>query len=125
MYYLILPLILRKGDLGKAGIEESIFCSIGLILNTRKGSLPFDEGFGCDLWEWEFSDIYRVNAADIRKSVREAINIYEPRLNNIDVSIPQKKGERTKRPLGLGLVVAGTFVDEGRERNFRREFNIG
>jgi len=124
MEYLSLPFVLRKGYLKKTGIEESISSSIGLILSTRRGSLPFDPDYGCDLWEREYSDLFRISKADVQGSVRAAIVKNEPRLYNISVSLLSAR-MGPSHPLGIALKVIGNFKDDKEEKRFEATFSIG
>jgi phage baseplate assembly protein W len=102
MEYLSLPFVLREGYLDRANLLDSITVSVGLLLSTRRGSMPFNPEYGCDIWEKEFSDLYAANKADIRASLRNAIDKFEKRLYNVSVSFVAASDDR---PLSLGLVV--------------------
>lgn len=124
MDYLSLPFALKKGFLAKTDLFDSISHSVGLILSAREGSLPFEPEFGCNIWEKEFSDLYTANKADIRASIRNAIDNYEKRLYNVSVSI---SGVDTSFTHALGLVVkvTGNYRDESEEKKFEETFSIG
>jgi len=124
MEYLSLPFSLRKGYLKKTGIQDSISSSIGLILSTRKGSLPFDPQYGCDLWEREYSDLFMVNRSDVQGSIRDAITKNEPRLYNVSVSLMDIQTGPT-HPLGIAIKVIGNFKEEKEEKRFEEIFRIG
>lgn len=124
MEYLSLPFALRKGYLNKTDLHDSISNSVGLILSTRKGSLPFDQDFGCDLWDKEFSDLFTANRSEIQGSIRNAINKYEPRLFNVSVTIINIDTGPT-HPLGIALKVIGNYRDGDDEKRFEGSFSIG
>jgi phage baseplate assembly protein W len=124
MEYLSLPLALKNGYLKKADIRESISFSIGLILSTRLGSIPFDPDYGCDVWEKEFSDLYTVNKSDIRASIRNAINKYEKRLHHVSVTL-ESIGESSQHALGLAVKVTAMYNDQGEEKRFQETFALG
>lgn len=124
MEYLSLPFALRKGYLRKTDISESISNSIGLILSTRRGSLPFDPEYGCDLWEKEYSDLFMVNKSDVQGSIRNAISKFEPRLYNISVSLINIQ-TGPDHPLGVAVKVIGNYRDEKDEKRFEEVFSIG
>jgi phage baseplate assembly protein W len=77
MDYLALPHVLREGYLDRANLLESLTYSIGLILCTRIGTMPFEADYGCEIWDREFSDLYTANKGDIRANLRMAIDKYE------------------------------------------------
>jgi phage baseplate assembly protein W len=124
MDYLSLPLALKKGYLNKTDLYESISHHIGLILSAREGILPFEPEFGCNIWEKEFSDIYTMSRADIRASIRNAIDKFEKRLYNVSVSISEVSTEHS-HALGLVIKVSGHYRDEDKEQKFEETFNIG
>ncbi len=124
MEYLSLPFALRKGYLGKTGIQNSISTSIALILSTRRGSLPFDPEYGCDLWEREYSDLFMVNKSDVQGAVRGAITKNEPRLYNVSVSLVNIE-TGPNHPLGIAIKVVGNFKEDKEEKRFEETFNVG
>jgi phage baseplate assembly protein W len=124
MEYLSLPFALRKGYLGTTGIQDSISNSIGLILSTRKGSLPFDPEYGCDLWEREYSDLFMVSKSDVQGSVRNAITRNEPRLYNVSVSLVNVQTGPV-HPLGIAVKLIGNYKEDKEEKRFEELFSIG
>lgn len=124
MEYLALPFVLHKGYLGRAEIYDSIAQSVGLILCTRLKMLPFDRNYGCDIWEQEFSDVQTINKSDMRASVRNAISVYEKRLDNVAVSFADMSDGK---PHSIGLVakVTGTYFDGKSKKRFEANYNVG
>ncbi len=124
MEYLALPLVLREGYLARANLQESITFSIGLLLSTRRGAIPFNMDFGCDIWEKEFSDLYTSNKADIRASLRNAIDKYEKRLYNVSLSFTDVTSD-SPRILGMSVKVTGYFREENEEKKYEATFYLG
>ena len=124
MDYLALPFALRDGYLEKASLQESITYSVGLLLSTRQGMMQFDPAYGCDIWNKEYSDLYAANKADIRASLRNAINTYEERLYNVSVSFVSVE-DSAPHSLGLAVKVSGNFKDGGEEKNFEASYLLG
>jgi len=124
MEYLSLPLLLREGYLDRVGLHESIMYSVGLILSTRPGTLPFEPGFGCDIWDKEFSDLYTANKAELRSSLRNAIDKYEKRLTDVTVTLVEV-GAGAHETLGGGGKVNGNYRDNGEEKKFEATFHLG
>lgn len=124
MEYLALPFALKKGYLDKASLYESISYSIGLLLSTRDRSIPFDPDFGCDIWDKEFSDLYTANKADLRASIRNAIDRYERRLYNASVSLVGVDTSPT-HALGIAVKVTGNYRDNDEEKKFEEIFKLG
>ena len=124
MEYLSLPLVLREGYLPRTDLRESIIYSIGLLLSTRVGSMPFDPEYGCDLWDKDFSDLYTANKADIRASLRNAIGKFEKRLYNVSVSLVHS-GDQIKQALGMVVKVTGNYLDDNEEMKFEARYDLG
>jgi phage baseplate assembly protein W len=124
MEYLSLPFSLDKGYLNKVDLYESISFSVGLILSTRIGSIAFEPGYGCEIWDKEFSDMQSTNRGDIRASVRHAIGKYEKRLHHVSVSM-ENVDVKSGRPLGIVIKVSGKFDEDGKEKKFEEIFATG
>lgn len=127
MDFLALPLVLREGYLDRADLAESIRYSVGLLISTRKGQMPFDADYGSDLWEKEFSDLYVAKKSDIRASLRNAIGKFEKRLYNVTVSVVNIDRERGGTAEGVGVVVkvSGNYRDGDEEKGFETTYSIG
>jgi len=124
MDYLSLPFVLRDGYLDKASLLESITYSVGLLLSTRQGMMHFDLDYGCDIWMKEFSDLYAANKADIRASLRNALNKYETRLYNVSVSFVSVD-DNSPHSLGLAVKVNGNYKDGNEEKTFKASYVLG
>ncbi len=124
MEYLSLPFVLKDGYLEKTNQRESIMYSVGLILSSRIGSMRFDPDYGCTIWDKEFSDLMTANKADVRSTLRNAIDKYEKRLYNVSVSFLNLEGS-VRRSLGITVKVSGNYKEEGEERRFDAIYNLG
>jgi len=124
MDYLALPLALRDGFLGRGSLHESISYSIALILSTNPGQLDFDPEFGCIIWDKEYSDLHAANKADIRSSLRNAIDNYEKRIYNVYVSFTHGSGAAA-RGLGMVVKVTGNYREGDEEKDFSESFKLG
>jgi phage baseplate assembly protein W len=123
MEYLSLPLVLRNGYLNRGDLLQSITHSVGLILSTRLGRMPFLPEFGCEIWEREYGDIFSHNKADIRSALRNALDAFEKRLYNVSISFSPSEAELAAR-LGMVVKVTGTFKDNGEERKFEAVYRL-
>lgn len=124
MEYLSLPLVMRDGFLARSELDDSIRHSVGLILSTRVGSIDFSPEFGCDLWEKEYADLYAANKADVRASLRNAIDNFEKRLYNVTVSF-ELAGAGTQHVLGIKVKVTGNYLDGKEEKKYEAFYNLG
>ena len=127
MDYLTFPLVLREGYLDRVDLEDSIRDSIGILISTRKGMLPFDLEFGSDLWEKEFSDLYVAKKSDLRASLRNAIDSYEKRLSSVSVSVVNAVAVNANSGQATSVVVkvSGDYVDGTEEKRFESTYKIG
>lgn len=81
-------LLTRMSSLGHGGNApselQSVLAHLSLLLNTRRGSSPADEGFGMA----DLTDVLRdfpAGIATLQRMIAEAIQRYEPRLKNVSV----------------------------------------
>ncbi|MCP4570183.1 MAG: GPW/gp25 family protein [FCB group bacterium] len=124
MEYLALPFVLRQGYLDTADILESITYSVGLLLSSRPGSMPFDPEYGCDIWDKEYSDLHSTNKAEVRSSLRNAIDRYEKRLYNVSVSFTGID-KATSQILGINIKVTGNYREDDEEKRFEAKYRVG
>jgi len=123
MEYLVLPFALRNGYLNRGDLRESITNSVGLILSTRVGRMPFLPDFGSEIWEREYGDIFSANRADIRSALRNAIDGFEKRLYNLSVSFSPSDQLLAYR-LGMVVKVTGNYRDDGEEKKFEAIYRL-
>ena len=123
MDYISLPLTLREGYFSRTDLNESITQSVGLILSTRLGSIPFKPEYGCELWDREYADILTANKAEIGASLRNAIDKFERRLVNVSVSFGQG-GDISPRRVGIVVKVTGDYKDDGEEMRFEATYGL-
>lgn len=67
--------------------ETAIARSIRNIVLTQPGEKPFDPEFGSYVSNSLFENMSDVSADTIRGQIKESINLYEPRVNLIDVRV--------------------------------------
>jgi len=121
---LSIPLILKDGHFATASIEDSIICSIALILCTRIGQLPFAPDYGCSIWDREFTDLETSNKSDVRGSLRNAIEAHEKRLQDVAVAF-SNVADGSPHILGLFVKVRGTYLADEEEHQFDASFRLG
>lgn len=124
MEYLSLPLVLREGYFSRANLEESIIYSIGLIMSTRVGQMPFSPKYGSNLWETEYSDMLSINQADIRAGLRNAIHHYEKRLYNVSVSFVNLNKD-VAQVKGIVVKISGNYKENKKEKKLEHQYRIG
>jgi hypothetical protein len=131
---LMLGDIFKKKPLKKIDEMQSIAHNINLILTTQYGENRYDESYGCEIWEDDFSNIDNNNAwkAKISVAVMETLSIHEPRLIAVQVKtdIGQKEFvsgaenqiHSIKRK--VELIVSGKLTRTNQEVNFRHTLFI-
>ncbi len=124
MDYISLPLLPTEGHLGRTDLESSIAQSIGLILSTRIGQIPFWPEYGCGIWDKEYADLLTTNKADIRAALRNAIGAFEPRMFNVSVSFDPESAAAASA-LGLRVRISGNFRDGDQEKRFTFHYQVG
>jgi phage baseplate assembly protein W len=67
--------------------EDKIRQSIGIILETAKGERAMRPDFGCGIHEFVFQSLNASTINGMRQSVREALILWEPRIDVLNVSV--------------------------------------
>jgi len=80
----------RRATQDPKKVMASVLRHLQKILNTRQGGVPIADDYGVP----DFTDFMRVSPdalREVEKSIRNTIQKYEPRLNNVRVKfIPQE-----------------------------------
>lgn len=96
------PLRRERADQGR--LLESILAHLRCILNTRQGGVPIAADYGVP----DFLNLlqsYPDSVREIEQSIRQAIKLYEPRLEGVRVEfLPQEKDMLALRFRILGQV---------------------
>lgn len=88
----------ENGEIGMAEYEEDVRQSIRIILGTNQGERVMRPEFGASLRALAFEPITATTAALVRHRVEEALITWEPRIDNVTVTV------RAEPPLGRLLV---------------------
>ena len=94
----------------EADIKEAIW----IILSTSKGERVMRPDFGCGIYDFVFATINTTTIGLIEASVREALTLWEPRIELINVNVVTDKAEE-----GMLLI----SIDY-RVRTTNNEFNL-
>jgi phage baseplate assembly protein W len=73
--------------IARAEYEESVRQSIWIILGTAKGERVMRPDFGCGIYDLVFEVNTPSTAGKIAQSVREALLLFEPRINVLEVQV--------------------------------------
>ncbi len=81
----------QRGGVALTQNENKIRESILIILNTAKGERMMRPEFGCDIHEFVFSVIDTSTLALIKAAVREALILWETRIEVLAIEITTEK----------------------------------
>ena len=104
------------GTVARAAYQDSIEQAIWLILSTAKGERPMRPDFGCGIHDLVFALNDATTAGRVTEEVRDALALWEPRVELQDVSVTvgpagraggadRRPGQGDQRPLQPRLPV--------------------
>ena len=80
------------GELEYAAYEESVRQAVWIVLGTARGERVLRPDFGCGIHDLVFERNTVSTAGKVTQSVREALLMFEPRIELVDVSVvPQNE----------------------------------
>jgi len=83
-----------SGAIQTAEYEESVRQAIWIILGTAKGERVMRPDFGCGIYDLVFGVNSASTSGKVAQAVREALLMYEPRIDVRDVQVqPQDPGD--------------------------------
>lgn len=91
-----------------SGAEDNIRESIRLILRTNIGERVMLPEFGTSAGDFLFSDSSAERISSLESSVREALEQWEPRISDVDVSAADHGGSRNMVELNIRYTVRMT-----------------
>ena len=80
------------GTLSVAAYEDSVRQSIWIVLGTARGERAMRPTFGCGIHDLVFERNTASTAARVTQSVREALLLFEPRIELVDVAVESRDG---------------------------------
>ena len=135
--YLNIPVdfnsIMKKTELRRINVKQSIHNLLHLILTTAYGEVRFDPSFGCEIWMHDFETIYNPQAfkENLKKSLLQSIRNNEKRLTNVSIDFQIEQMEiiskiKNKRFKTRIILAINGLVEETNEPFVHREtFFIG
>lgn len=91
-----LPVSLEGGRIAMAEYEESIRDAIWIILATARGERKMRPDFGCGIHDLVFAVQNGETSGRVASEVRQALILWEPRIDLIDVSARTDEAEPTR-----------------------------
>jgi phage baseplate assembly protein W len=104
----------QRGSIALSQYEKKIRESILIILGTAKGERVMRPDFGCDIHEFVFSTLNSSTLTLIQSAVKEALLLWEPRIEVLSVKI-------SKERLNGGILLISV---DYRVRETNTEFNL-
>lgn len=96
------------GKIEPSEYEEDIEEAIRIILSTSGGERVMRNDFGCAIHDFVFALINTSTIAMIEASVREALAMWEPRIELIEVNISTDKAGEGLLPISIDYRVIST-----------------
>jgi phage baseplate assembly protein W len=81
------------GDITRKVDEEAIKTSIRNLISTKNYERPFHPEIGCQLFTLLFENFTSVTAQVMKKTIFDAINKFEPRVQILDVKLSETEDQ--------------------------------
>lgn len=104
----------ERGGVALSQHERKIQESIRIIIETAKGERVMRPDFGCDIHEFAFSVIDTSTLTMIRSAVKEALVLWEPRIEVFSVEVSAER-------INQGILIIDTAY---RIRATNTEYNL-
>lgn len=102
------PVSLENGGVDMAVYEESIRESIWIILATARGERKMRPDFGCGIHDLVFAVHSGETSGRVASEVRQALILWEPRIDLLDVSVRADEAEPTRLLIQIEYRVRAT-----------------
>jgi len=103
-----------RGRVQMSEYEEDISEAIWIIIATSKGERVMRPDFGSGIYEFVFAPINTSTIGLVENSIREALILYEPRIELLGVEVSAEKADEGK------LLISVDY----RVRSTNNEFNL-
>lgn len=100
-----------RGGIAVSEDEEKIAQSIRIILSTAKGERVMRPDFGCDIHEFAFASMDRTTCTMVESAVREALVLWEPRIEVEFVKALPDHGMDGKLRIGVTYRIRATNTE--------------
>jgi len=97
-----------KGEIKMSEYEQDIKEAIWLILSTAKGERVMRPDFGCGIHDFVFASVNTSNIGLMEASVREALTVWEPRIELKDVSVSTERVSEGQLIISIDYKVRST-----------------
>lgn len=87
------PMTLENGAIARADYEDSVRQAIWIILGTAKGERVMRPDFGCGIYDLVFEMNTPSTVGRVAQAVRDALLMFEPRIDVRDVKVVARSDE--------------------------------
>ncbi len=101
----------KRGGVALSESEEKIKESILIILGTAKGERVMRPEFGCDIHDFVFSIINTSTLTQIQSAVKEALLLWEPRIELLSVEFYKERINDGILDIGINYKVRRTNTE--------------
>ncbi len=101
----------ENGKIAVSEYDEDIKEAIRIILGTAKGERIMRPDFGCGIHEFVFTSLNAVNLSLIETSVRDALTLWEPRIELINVNTDAENADEGKLFINIDYRVRVTNTE--------------
>jgi uncharacterized protein len=98
----------ESGQVALSEYEQDIKEAIWIILSTSKGERVMRPDFGCGIHDYVFASVNTSTLALMESSIREALTIWEPRIELTDLKINSDEISNGKLMISLEYKVRST-----------------
>jgi len=97
-----------RGGTASSEYETDVLEAIGLILRTSRGERVMQPDFGCGIHEMTFSTIDTATAGLVEEMVREALILWEPRIEVEDIKATLESYSQGRMDISIDYRVRAT-----------------
>ncbi len=109
------PIEYSGGRVQMNALEQDIRQSLFLLLNTRRGERIMRPNYGCDLAQFAFESVNYSLLTRIQSEVLSAIKLYEPRVENVTVTVDNSSREELSTEtlmINIGYTIKATAMQQ-------------
>jgi len=99
------------GKIAMSEFEQDIRESIWIIISTAKGERVMRPEFGCGIHHLVFASINTATLTLVESSVREALTIFEPRIDILKVDVSPEEADNGRLNISLDYRVRATNTE--------------
>ena len=99
------------GKIAMSEFEQDIRESMWIIISTAKGERVMRPEFGCGIHDLVFASINTATLTLVESGVREALTIFEPRIDILKVDVSPEEADNGRLNISLDYRVRATNTE--------------